>query len=87
MGYSISYDKVLDIETAYAPKAHKTIENSEHSILPLKSATASASVTTFFGADNFDRVYYWINKKLPKILTFVFLETLEKGVKFVQSWQ
>ena len=31
-GHSASYDKVLDIETAYAQKAQKTIET----ILPLK---------------------------------------------------
>ena len=54
-------------------------------MLPLKPAKTSVNVTTFFGADNFDKVYYGINKKLPKILAFVFLETLEKGVKFVQS--
>ena len=58
LGHRISYDKVLDIETAYAQKAQKTIETSEHSILPLKPATKSDSVTTFFWADNFDKVYY-----------------------------
>ena len=56
LGHSISYDKVLDIETAYARKAQKTIETSEHSILPLKPATMSDTVTTVFWADNFDQV-------------------------------
>ena len=86
LGHSISYDKVFGIETAYAAyvqKVHKTIESSEYSILPLKPATTSDSVTTFFWADNFDKVYYSIKKKLLK--AFVFSETLEKGVQFAQS--
>ena len=47
LGHSVFYDKVLDIEIAYAQKAQKTIERSEDN-----------SVTTFFRADNFDKVYY-----------------------------
>ena len=47
LGHSVFYDKVLDIEIAYAQKAQKTIESSEDN-----------SVTTFFWADNFDKVYY-----------------------------
>ena len=85
LGYSISYDKVLDIETAYTQKAQKTIESCEHSILPLKPATTSDSVTTLFGVDNFDKVYYSRNKKFLKNLAFVFSKTLEQGLKFVQS--
>ena len=84
LGHSISYDKVLDIETAYAAyaqKVQKTVESSEYSILPLKPATTSDSVTNFFCADNFDKVS--INKKLLK--AFVFSETQEKSAKFVQS--
>ena len=76
---------MLDTETAYAQKAQKIIESSEHSVLPLKPATTSDSVATFFWADNFDKVYYWINKKLLETLVFAFSETLGKGVKFVQS--
>ena len=49
LGHGISCYKVLYIETAYAQKTQKTIERSEHSILPLKPATTSDSVTTFFG--------------------------------------
>ena len=58
LGHGISYDKVLDIEKAYPQKTQKTLESSEHSILPLKPATTSDSVTTFFWTDNFDKVYY-----------------------------
>ena len=58
LGHSILYHKVLDLETVYAQKTQKTIESSEHSILPLKPATTSDSVTTFSWADNFDKVYY-----------------------------
>ena len=50
--------KVLDIEKAYPQKTQKTLESSEHSILPLKPATTSDSVATFFWRDNFDKVYY-----------------------------
>ena len=57
-------------------KVDKTIESSEYSIVPLKPATTSDSVTTFFWADNFDKVYYSIKKKLLK--AFVFSETLER---------
>ena len=49
LGHSIPYDKVLDIKTAYAQKPQKTIGSSEHSILPLKPATTSDDVATFFG--------------------------------------
>ena len=77
--------KVLDIEKAYPQKTQKTLESSEHSILPLKPATTSDSVATFFWRDNFDKVYYWIKKKLPKTLPFAFSETLEKDIKSVQS--
>ena len=41
--------KVLDIEKPYPQKTQKTLESSEHSILPLKPATTSDSVMTFFG--------------------------------------
>ena len=50
LGHSIPYDKVLDFETAYAQKSQKTIGSSEHSILPLKSATTSDDVATLFGS-------------------------------------
>ena len=48
LGHSIFNDKVLDIETALALKALKTIESSKHPILSLKPTSISWPVTTDF---------------------------------------
>ena len=58
LGHSISYGKVVDIERTYDQNAQKTKGSSEHSILPLKPAPTRDIVMTFFGADNFHKVYH-----------------------------
>jgi len=56
LGHSISYDHILDIETAQAKKAQQTINNSETCILPLVPNSDATSVTTVFWVDNLDKV-------------------------------
>ena len=53
----MSYDRVLDIETAQAQKAQQLA--NEASYLPLTPAQPEDSVTTFFWVDNFDRGRKW----------------------------
>ena len=56
LGHSMTYDKVMGIETTQAQKAQKLLESTELSFLPLHPATNNDSVLTVFWADNFDKV-------------------------------
>lgn len=56
-GHSISYDKVMEIETAQAQKAQNLLDTEELSFLPLKPASSNDRVMTIFWADNFDKVF------------------------------
>ena len=53
LGNCMSYDRVLDIETAQAQKAQQLA--NEASYLPLTPAEPEDSVTTIFWVDNFDK--------------------------------
>ena len=53
LGNCMSYDRVLDIETAQAQKAQQLA--NEASYIPLTTAQPEDSVTTFFWVDNFDK--------------------------------
>ena len=49
----MSYDHILDIETAQAQKAQQLANEASH--LPLTPAQPEDSVTTFFWVDHFDK--------------------------------
>ena len=55
LGHSISYDEVLDIETAQAKRSRETIERGESSILPIIPKSDGNQVSTVFWVDNFDK--------------------------------
>ena len=55
LGHSISYDEVLDIETAQAKRAREIIERGESSILPIIPKSDENQVSTVFWVDNFDK--------------------------------
>ena len=56
LGHCITYDKVLDIETAQARKAQEIMLKSSHSILPLRPESPNDKVVTVFWVDNFDKI-------------------------------
>ena len=55
LGHSISYDEVLDIETAQAKRAREIIERGESSILPIIPKSDENQVSTVFWVENFDK--------------------------------
>ena len=46
LGHSMTYDKVMEIETAQAQKSQKLLDSAELSSLPLQPATEDDSVLT-----------------------------------------
>lgn len=57
LGHSMTYDKVIETETAQAQKSQKLLDSAELSLLPLQPAAEDDSVLTIFWADNFDKVF------------------------------
>ena len=55
LGHCVSYDTVLDIETAQAQKAVTLRNNADTSVLPLQPKSDEETVLTVFWAENFDR--------------------------------
>lgn len=53
----MTYDKVIETETAQAQKSQKLLDSAELSLLPLQPAAEDDSVLTIFWADNFDKVF------------------------------
>lgn len=52
LGHSISYDQVLDIETAQARKALQLMNSADKSILPLQPEYPTQTINIVFWADN-----------------------------------
>ena len=46
LGHSMTYDKVMEIETAQAQKSQKLLDSAELSFLPLQPAIEDDSVLT-----------------------------------------
>ena len=57
LGHSMTYDKVIETETAQAQKSQKLLDSAELSLLPLQPAAEDDRVLTIFWADNFDKVF------------------------------
>ena len=55
LGHCISYDAVLDIETAQAQKAVMRLSSTDNTVLPLKPTYDLQTVITVFWADNFNK--------------------------------
>ena len=53
----MTYDKVIETETAQAQKSQKLLDSAELSLLPLQPAAEDDRVLTIFWADNFDKVF------------------------------
>ena len=56
LGHCITYDNLMDIESAQAKKAVKLMEGANTSVLPMKPKNSNDTVLTFFWADNFDKI-------------------------------
>ena len=55
LGHCVTYDNLLDIQSAHAQKAVKLMNDNHISVLPLQQKSDEDSVLTVFWADNFDK--------------------------------
>ena len=62
--HSMTYDKVMEIQTAQARKSQKLLNSAEFSFLHLQSATEDDSVLTTFWADNIEAILLVLPQKM-----------------------
>ena len=62
--HSMTYDKVMEIQTAQARKSQKLFNSAEFSFLHLQSATEDDSVLTTFWADNIEAILLVLPQKM-----------------------
>ena len=62
--HSMTYDKVMEIQTSQARKSQKLLNSAEFSFLHLQSATEDDSVLTTFWADNIEAILLVLPQKM-----------------------